>query len=78
MVNMNYLKRWAFVTGGGMNFRFNMCGEVKYYDPPRKFEAGTLNLEGIFGLNAAINYLRNLGMIMFESTNRNSFLCNKN
>ncbi|HOF65366.1 MAG TPA: SufS family cysteine desulfurase [Bacilli bacterium] len=55
-------KMEPLLTGGGMNSRFNMCGEVKYYDPPRKFEAGTLNLEGIFGLNAAINYLRNLGM----------------
>lgn len=55
-------KMEPLLTGGGMNSRFNMCGEVKYYKPPRKFEAGTLNLEGIFGLNAAINYLRNLGM----------------
>ena len=51
-----------FMTGGGMNARFDMCGEVAYLEPPFKFEAGTQNLAGIYGLNECINYLNNLGM----------------
>ena len=30
--------------------------------PPARFEAGTINLEGIYGLGAAIDYLSSLGM----------------
>ena len=51
-----------FMTGGGMNAKFDMCGDVAYLAPPIKFEAGTQNIEGIFGLNAAIWYVSNLGM----------------
>ena len=50
-----------FMTGGGMNAKFNMCGEVSYLEAPVKFEAGTLNLEGIIGLEAAAKYLMNIG-----------------
>ncbi len=41
-----------FLTGGGM------VGQ----DTPYKFEAGTPNIEGVIGLGAAIDYLRNVGM----------------
>ncbi len=51
-----------FMTGGGMNAKFNMCGEVSYLEAPVKFEAGTLNLEGIIGLEAAAKYLMNIGL----------------
>ncbi len=50
------------MSGGGDNARFDMCGNVAFLAPPAKFEAGTLNLEGIYGLGAAIDYLTNLGM----------------
>lgn len=50
------------LTGGGMNVKFEKDGEVKYLLPPQKFEAGTLNIEGIYGLKAAAEYLMNLGM----------------
>lgn len=50
------------LTGGGMNSRFDNKGNVTYYRPPEKFEAGTLNLEGIFGLNAAIKYINSIGI----------------
>lgn len=51
-----------FMTGGGNNARFDMCGNVSFLQPPEKFEAGTLNLDGIYGLGAAIDYLNSIGM----------------
>ena len=50
------------MMGGGMSARFDMCGDVDLMLPPVKFEAGTLNLEGIFGLKNAIEYLNEIGM----------------
>ena len=55
-----------FMTGGGNNARFDMCGNVAFLQPPEKFEAGTLNIEGIYGLGAAIEYLKNIGMDNIE------------
>ena len=55
-----------FMTGGGMNVKFGLCGEVKYLDPPERFEAGTLNLEGIFAFNETLKYLTNIGMENIE------------
>lgn len=49
------------MMGGGMNARFDMCGDVDLLLPPVKFEAGTLNLEGIFGLKSAIEYIQEIG-----------------
>ncbi|HKL72895.1 MAG TPA: SufS family cysteine desulfurase [Candidatus Onthovivens sp.] len=51
-----------FLTGGGDNARFDMCGNVAYLQPPAKFEAGTMNLDGIYGFGAAVDYLESLGM----------------
>jgi len=51
-----------FMTGGGMNAKFDMCGDVAYLEPPLRFEAGTQNIEGILGLKAAIEYVMNIGM----------------
>ena len=50
------------LSGGGMNAKFKMCGDVKYLNPPAKFEAGTLNIEGIYGLEAAVKYIQSLGI----------------
>ncbi|MDD4154557.1 MAG: aminotransferase class V-fold PLP-dependent enzyme [Bacilli bacterium] len=55
-------KTSPFMTGGGMNAKFDMCGDVTFLAPPSKFEAGTQNIEGIFGLQAAVEYLSNIGM----------------
>ena len=55
-----------FMTGGGDNARFDMCGNVAYLEPPAKFEAGTMNLAGIYGLGAAIDYLNSIGMDNIE------------
>lgn len=51
-----------YLVGGGMNDKFNACGLFTYLLPPARFEAGTINLEGIYGLGAAIDYLNSLGM----------------
>lgn len=52
----------AFHLGGGMNVKFDIDSTVKCLPAPEKFEAGTLNLEGIYGLEAAIKYLSQIGM----------------
>ena len=52
----------TFHTGGGMNVTFKSSGEVIPLDAPSKFEAGTLNLSGIMGFKAAIEYLENIGI----------------
>ena len=54
------------MSGGGMNARFNTCGEVTLLLPPAKFEAGTQNIEGAIGLAAAIKYLESIGMENIE------------
>ncbi|MCI1245511.1 MAG: SufS family cysteine desulfurase [Bacilli bacterium] len=57
------LKRMdPFMTGGGMNAKFDMCGDVAYLEPPVKFEAGTQNIEGILGLKAAVDYIMKIGL----------------
>ncbi len=55
-----------FLTGGGDNARFDMCGNVAFLVPPAKFEAGTMNLSAIYGFGAAVDYLENLGMDNIE------------
>lgn len=52
----------SFLSGGGMNASFHKCGDVSLLPPPLRFEAGTQNIEGIFGLGAAIKYLKKIGM----------------
>lgn len=50
------------VEGGGMNDAFDSLGNVVYKPLPEKLEAGTPNIAGILGLNAAINYLNKVGI----------------
>jgi cysteine desulfurase/selenocysteine lyase len=50
------------LTGGGMNSRFETCGNVTYQIPPVKFEAGTQNIAGALGLAAACDYLDGIGL----------------
>lgn len=56
----------TLMVGGGDNIRFDLCGNVSLLEPPLKFEAGTQNLAGIYGLGAAVDYLTNLGMDNIE------------
>ena len=51
-----------FETGGGMNVKFYNDATATYLKPPAKFEAGTINIAGIFGLGAAVTYLESIGM----------------
>ena len=51
-----------YYVGGGMNVRFSSNGSAEYLLPPARFEAGTMNVAGIYGLGAAIDYLMGLGM----------------
>ncbi len=51
----------AVFLGGGSNARFNSSGYLLLVKPPVKFEAGTPNIEGVLGLDAASQYLMNIG-----------------
>ena len=57
----------AFMLGGGSNARFDTCGNILLKNPPDKFEAGTPDIEGVLGLNAAIDYLQAIGMENIEN-----------
>ena len=48
--------------GGGMNAKFFKDGEIQYLDAPTKFEAGTLNLAGLLGFKAAIDFISEIGL----------------
>lgn len=50
-----------FMTGGGMIKEVKREGS-SWTELPEKFEAGTLNVAGAWGLKAAISYLKDLGM----------------
>jgi len=57
-----------------MNDVFNTQGLMAYLEPPEKFEAGTLNIEGIYGLKAEIEYLNQIGMKNIQNYEKK--LCN--
>ena len=57
--------------GGGMNVKFDTDISVKYLPAPAKFEAGTLHLEGIYGLETAVKYLEEIGMENIEVLEKN-------
>ncbi len=63
-------KMEPLMCGGGDNAKFDMCGNVAYLEPPAKFEAGKMNLAGIYGLGGAIDYLMNIGMNSIEEYER--------
>ncbi len=50
------------LTGGGMNAKYDLCGNAKFLTPPSKFEAGTLDLAGILGLRRAVEYINEIGI----------------
>ena len=55
-------KMWPYFVGGGMNETFTKKVEMIPFDPPARFEAGTLNLSGIVGLKSAVEFLESVGM----------------
>jgi len=48
-------------VGGGNNVNFAPEANVNYLKGPEKFEAGTLNIEGIYGFNAALKFIKEIG-----------------
>ncbi len=48
--------------GGGEMIREVHLYEASWKDPPYKFEAGTVNIEGGIGLGTAVDYLSKVGM----------------
>ena len=50
------------LVGGGMNEIFTKPNNLVPFEAPVKFEAGTLNIAGIYGLKAAIEFLLSIGM----------------
>ena len=59
-------KMEPMLLGGGMNSRFESCGDMLLKPAPTKFEAGTPNIEGVIGCKAAIEYLDSIGMDNIE------------
>ena len=51
-----------YMTGGGMNVKFDMCGEASFLEPPMRFEAGTQPLAEICALRPAVEYLESIGL----------------
>lgn len=51
-----------FLLGGGMNIDFDTDLNMEPLPAPAKFEAGTINISGIFGLQRAVEFLMDLGM----------------
>lgn len=50
------------LTGGDMNSTYSDNKEYLYHNLPSKLEAGTLNITGIIGLKAAIEYINKIGL----------------
>lgn len=69
----------TFITGGGMNVTFKVDGTCEPLEAPAKFEAGTLNLAGIIGFRAAVEFLSSIGMDNIEKHEKelHDYLINK-
>lgn len=53
--------------GGGEMIKSVTFAKTEYNDLPHKFEAGTPNIAGVFGLGAAIDYILGLGYTAIET-----------
>lgn len=53
---------YPIIFGGGMNASFAFDKSREYKSLPSKLEAGTLNIAGIIGFKAVIDYLNEIGM----------------
>lgn len=51
-----------FIVGGGDNIDFDIDASLELLPAPEKFEAGTLNLAGIIGLKAAVEFVMSIGI----------------
>ena len=52
----------TFKVGGGMNVSFEKDTSMIPYEAPLKFEAGTQNISGIYGLKAAVEFIESIGI----------------
>ncbi len=52
----------AYFMGGGANARFDASGCIILRDPPYCFEVGTPNIEGVLGMDAAVQYIQKIGL----------------
>lgn len=60
--NKKLLSQLEPYQGGGDMIKHVSFEKTIYNDLPYKFEAGTPNIEGVIGLNAAIGYITNIGL----------------
>lgn len=51
-----------YYQGGGSNSRYNPQGKISYKNTPQRFESGTLAIESILGLGAALEYINDIGL----------------
>ncbi len=58
-------------VGGGNNVNFAPEANVNYLKGPEMFEAGTLNIEGIYGFNAALKFIKEIGIENITEYERN-------
>jgi len=58
----SHLEAMPPYEGGGSMIRSVSFEKTTYADPPARFEAGTPNIAGAVGLEAAIDYLNSLGL----------------
>ena len=63
----------TFKVGGGMNVSFEKDTSMIPYEAPVKFEAGTQNISGIYGLKAAVEFLESIGI--YEIHKHDQELC---
>ncbi len=62
-----------FHLGGGMNVKFFNDSTYISLEAPAKFEAGTLNVAGIIGFKAAIEFLNSIGIENIEKHEKELF-----
>ena len=63
----------TFHLGGGMNVKF--ANDMSYIplEAPAKFEAGTLNIAGIIGFKAAVEFINSIGLENIEKHEKELF-----
>ena len=66
-------KMSTFHLGGGMNVKFSNDQTYIPLESPAKFEAGTLNIAGIIGFRAAIEFIQSIGIENIEKHEKELF-----
>ena len=62
-----------FHLGGGMNVKFFNDSTYISLEAPAKFEAGTLNIAGIIGFRAAVEFINSIGLDNIEKHEKELF-----